>query len=209
METQGDQNPNLTPPTEFSKELDNINSITKLLETIAHFPSSLRRTFRGEMVHQDKDGNNLWVQGSKPVFVMMNLEKNIPLKIKKEMPWGETKEVYVPNDEAIEEVISILTFAGVNQISPVGFNTPDNYLEDLKEFECKLAALLALKQKSWGLDKELLPMIQFKLKTIVQDIRSHSINGTLLKTLQTTVQRVEQYIENANAPKRGMSLNPY
>ena len=58
-------------------------------------------------------------------------------------------------------------------------------------------------------DKELLPMIQFKLKTIVQDVRSLSVKGKLLQAIQTTVSRVEQYVENEQGQKRKGFLNPY
>src|SRR5690606_13621468 len=112
------------------------------------------------------------------------------------------------NDEAIDEVLSMLKFMGINQINPIGFNTTENYLADLLEFECKLAAVLALKQRSWGLDKEMLPMIQSKIKTLVQDARSLSVQGKVLLALQTTVQRVEQSIEGQKQ-SRFEKASPY
>jgi len=60
------------------------------------------------------------------------------------------------------------------------------------------------------MDKELLPMIHFKIKTIVQDVRLLSVKGKLLQAIQTTVSRVEQFIESDNQKKKGMmNANPY
>ena len=204
-------NPNLISSADLNKDLSSISSISKILNSISDYPNLIKRELRGEMLYEDDDGNTSWVQATKPTFVRMDMAKNKPLKKKEKMPWGDTKEIYVVNDEAIEEVISMMKFAGINQINPVGFNTEDNYQDDLKEFECKLAAVLCLKQKEWGLDKELLPMIQFKLKTIIQDVRSLSVKGKLLQAIQTTVSRVEQYVENDQNRKRGFmnNANPY
>lgn len=213
--TTPQSSPNLIPSGDLNREVSSLSSIAKLLDSISNYPNTIRRELRGEMLYEDEDGNTSWVQTSKPAFIKLNYSTNKPFKIKQQMPWKnekgefERKEVYVVNDEAIEEVISMIKFAGINQINPVGFNTEDNYLEDLKEFECKLAAVLMLKQKEWGLDKELLPMIQFKLKTIVQDVRSLSVKGKLLNAIQTTVSRVEQYIDNEQGQKRRGFLNPY
>jgi len=116
--------------------------------------------------------------------------------------------MYVPNDEAIEEILSMLKFAGINQVTPITNIDEANILDDLKEFECKLASVLCLKQKDWGIDKELLPMTQFKIKTIVQDARFMCMNGGILKALQTTVQRVEQAYEGDKQMKK-MINSPY
>lgn len=200
---------NLIPSSDVGKGMDSLGSISKLLASISDFPNLLRRKLRGEMLYEDKEGNCTWVQGVKPAFVQMDFITNKPKKVKIQMPWGKEKEIYVTNDEAIEEILSQLDFMGVNQINPLGYNDPENYLEDLKEFECKLAAVLALKQKEWGLDKELLPMLQLKLKTLVQDVRSLSVKGNLLKTVQTTVQRIEQHIEKEQINKKRFETSPY
>lgn len=208
--------PNLIHSADMNKDLSSISSISKILNSIADFPTLIRREFRGEQLYEDEKGAIHWVQATKPIFIMIDYKTNKPIKVKQEMPWNdknnqpEIKEVYIANEEAIEEVISIMKFGGVNQINPVGFNTEDNYLDDLNEFECKLAAVLCLKQKEWGMDKELLPMIQFKIKTLMQDVRSLSVKGKLLNAIQTTVSRVEQYVENDSQRKRGMGqVNPY
>ena len=202
------QDQNLIPAGEISRELDSIESIAKLLKAIKEMPITLRRKFRGESLYTDKEGNSTWVQNTKPTFVVIDYQTDKPVKIKVTKPWGDIEEVYIANDEAIDEVISVIEFMGVNEISPVGFNTPDNYQDDLREFECKLAALLALKQKEWGMDKELLPMAMQKIKTLIQDVRSLSVNGKFLKQIATNTQRVEQYVQNDSQPGR-KNFNPY
>ncbi len=194
--------------SQMQEAMQGMASLTKLLLEISNYLVLLRREFRGEAMYQGEDGRNTWVQVSKPVFIRVDFKSGKPLKEKVMMPWNEKKEVYVPNDEAIDEVLSILKFSGINQISPIGYNTESNYLDDLKEFECKLAAVLCLKQKEWGLDKELLPMYQFKIKTIVQDVRSMSVKGGTLKALITSVQRVEQMVEG-DVTKKKIGGSPY
>jgi hypothetical protein len=142
------------------------------------------------------------------MFVKMDFKTNKPMKQMVKSMDGKEIETYIPNDEAIDEILSMLKFLGINQISPLGKIGFDNYMDDLREFECKLAAVLCLKQKEWGLDKELLPMMQTKIKTIVQDVRSMSVEGIMLKSLQTTVQRVEQLIEGDGVKKRE-KVSPY
>jgi len=206
---QPNKSQNYTTPNQLQEAVQGMASLTKLLMDISNQLNALRMEFRGEALYQYEDGKVEWIQVSKPVFVKMDYKSNKPLKKKQKMPWGEEKEIYVANDEAIDEIISMLKFAGVNNINPIGFNQPDNYLDDLKEFECKLAAVLCLKQKEWGLDKELLPMYQFKIKTIVQDVRSMAVNGNTLKSLISTVQRVEQVIEGETQKKKLNISSPY
>ena len=202
------ENNNLIPSGEINREMDSIESIAKIIKAINNLPITLRRKFRGESLHRDVDGNSTWVQASKPTFVVIDYATDKPKMEMVKMPWGEEEEKYIANDEAIDEVLSMIEFMGVNEINPVGFNTPDNYQDDLKEFECKLAALLAMKQKEWGIDKELLPMLHQKIKTLVQDVRSLSINGKFLKQIATNTQRVDQYVQHENQG-RSKSFGPY
>jgi len=208
IQTQSNQQlgGNYSMPSQIKEVSDTMASLTKLLLEVSNTLISMRREFRGEAMFQDEEGGSHWIQISKPAFVKINFVTGRPIMKKVMMPWKEEKLIYVPNDEAIDEVLSMLKFAGVNQISPIGFNPEDNYQDDLREFECKLAAVLALKQKEWGLDKELLPMIMFKIKTLVQDVRSMSVKGGTLKAIQTTVSRVEQVIEGERNKKQ---LSPY
>ncbi len=199
---------NVVMPSQIAETAQVMASLTKLLLEASNVLIFLRREFRGEAVYQDGEGNNHWVQISKPLFVRVDLKTGKPLMKRVKMPWNEVKDIYIPNDEAIDEIISMLKFAGINQVTPIGNISSDNYLDDLLEFECKLAGVLALKQEEWGLDKELLPMIQFKIKTIVQDARSMAVNGNVLKALQTSVQRVEQAFEGERYPRKDKS-GPY
>jgi|SRR3972149_1830892 len=199
---------NYTMPSQLQEALSSMSSLTKHLLEISKTLTFLRREFRGEALYQDDKGNQTWIQTSKPIFVKVDFKTNKPLMEKVKMPDGTEKDVYVANDEAIDEILSMLKFAGVNQITPISNIEFDNYMDDLREFECKLAGVLCLKQREWGLDKELLPMMQFKIKTIVQDVRSMSVKGMTIKILQTTVQRVEQLIEGDGTKKRE-KVSPY
>jgi hypothetical protein len=204
--------PSTTSPSQMQEAVQSMASLTKLLLEVSNYLNVLKREFRGEAMYQSEDGRTTWVQVTKPVFIRVDFKSGKPIKMKEKMPWGnppEEKEVYIPNDEAIDEILSMLKFSGINQISPIGFNQPANYLDDLKEFECKLAAVLCLKQKEWGMDKELLPMYQFKIKTIIQDVRSMSVNGNTLKSLISTVQRVEQFIEGGENKTKKVSNSPF
>jgi hypothetical protein len=195
-EQQYQPSSNYAYPSQMQDAGKALASITNLLLAGSEVLLSLRREFRGEALWQGEDGSQHWVQVTKPLFVKVTPGTRNPVKIMKVMPWKETVEVYLANDEAIEEILSNLKFAGVNNITPLAATTEDNYLDDLKEFECKLASTLALKQRCWGVDKEVLSLLQFKIKTIVQDARSLAVKGRTLEALQRTIQRVEQMIDN-------------
>ena len=182
-----------------------LSSIGGLLKESENLLPMLRREFRGEAIQQYNDGSFEYIQTSKPLFIRLTYETNEPIKVTAKYKTGD-KGVYVPNDEAIEEILSILKFMGLNNISRLTNISENTILDDLMEFECKLASILALKQKQWGIDKELLPMIQTKIKTIVQDARYMACNGSTLKAIQKTVQRVESYHEGDQPRKK---LSPY
>ena len=195
MEQQNKNTGSLVFPDQVKDLTNQLYSVVKILNEIPQHLSNLRRIFRGEVYWQDDKGSSYWIQMVKPVFVKVDFKTGIPLKEKVKMPWGEQKEIFIPNDEAIEEVLSILSFMGMNQITPITNLSEDNILDDLKEFELKLASLLTLKQKEWGLDKELYHMTMSKIKTLVQDVRYMARQGTTLKTVQINVQRIENVIE--------------
>ncbi len=180
-------------------------SIAGLLREADNLLPILRSEFKGEVIVQYDDGSVESVQVSKPLFVKLDFKTNKPIKIIKKYRTGE-KEIYVSNDEAIEEVLSMLKFMGLNKITALTNLKEQNILDDLKEFECKLAAVLMLKQKEWGLDKELLPTTMTKIKTIVQDARYMCCNGSTIKAIQKTVQRIESFNEGE---KKGRGRGPY
>jgi len=200
---------NVSYPTQLVAATQNLMSILKILSDSGKTLSLLRRKFRGEALVENNDGSSIWIQISRPMFLLVDVETEKPIKKKIEMPDGEIREVFVPNDEAIENVLAMLEFMGFNQITPITNISEDIFLDDLREFECKLAGILALKQKSWGLDKELLPMEQMKIKTLIQDVRAMPINGGTLKAIQTNVQRIEQLIEGDRAQKKQLGSSPY
>jgi len=180
-------------------------SIAGLLREADNLLPILRSEFKGEATIQFDDGAVENVQISKPLFVRMDYKTNKPLKVMKDYRSGK-KEIYVVNEEAVEEVLSMLKFMGLNKITTLTNLSEKNILEDLKEFECKLAAVLMLKQKEWGLDKELLPTNMTKIKTIVQDARYMCCNGSTIKAIQKTVQRIESFSEGTD---KGRRSGPY
>jgi len=205
---QQQQGRNYFYPNQMQELANSVSSLTKLLLESSQTLSVLRRELRGESLFQSEDGQSHWVQLSKPTFVKTEPLTQAPLKENVKLPDGTIKECYIPNDEAIEEVLSMFSAMGINKITPLTNLKEDIILEDLKQFECKLAAVLCLKQKEWGIDKELLPMLQTKISTMVQDARYQSREGLVLKALQTTVSRVEQSIEGG--PKQSkLNSSPY
>lgn len=180
-------------------------SIASLLKEADNLLPIIRNEFRGEATMQYDDGRIERVQVSKPLFIQYDYATNKPKKKKVTYISGE-REVYLVNDEAVEEVLSMLKFMGLNNISRITNIDEDTVLDDLLEFECKLAGILMLKQKEWGIDKEMLPMIMQKIKTLVQDARYMCVNGSTLKAIQKTVQRMEHSVEGE---KKGRGMGPY
>jgi hypothetical protein len=199
---------NLSYPDQLRNQAEQIVSTIKMLAEIPKSISTLRRVFRGEALYQSEDGSNQWVQVVKPMFILLDKQTRQPIKKKIKSPDGEEREVFLPNDEAIEEVLSMLNFMGMNQITPLTNLDENTVLDDLKEFECKLAGMLCLKQVDWGLDKAFMPMIQTKIKTIVQDARYLCVEGGTMKALTQQVSRIEQVLEGGKDFKK-VNMSPY
>lgn len=191
-------------PTQTESEKA-LASIATLLKEATNTIPVLRREFRGEALYRHDNGSMSYVQITKPVFIVVNPETEEPVMEEVLIKNSEgnliKKKQFVPNDEAIEEVLSQLKFMGINQITLLTNIDENTIMDDLREFECKLAGLLALKQKVWGIDKELLPMTMAKIKTIVQDARYQACEGSTLKAIQKTVSRVEQVLETTREKK--------
>jgi len=202
------KNKNLAYPDQIRSQAEQIVSTIKMLSEIPKSISTLRRVFRGEALYQAEDGSSQWIQVVKPMFILLDKQTRKPLKKTTKMPDGEVREVYLPNDEAIEEILSQLYFMGMNQITPLTNLDENTVIDDLREFECKLAGILALKQVAWGLDKALMPMIQTKIKTTVQDARYLCVNGGTMKALTQQVQRIEQVLEGEKSLKN-IKSSPY
>lgn len=182
-------------PDQIRTQAQDIASTVRVLLEIPKSISTLRRVFRGEALYHSQLGTTEWIQTVKPIFIKLDPITREPIKQKIKTPEGEIREIYLPNDEAIEEILSQLYFMGVNQITPFTNLSSDNVLDDLKEFECKLAGILSLKQIEWGLDKSLMPMIMTKIKTVVQDTRYMCVNGATMRAISQQVSRIEQVIE--------------
>jgi len=194
---------NVSYPDQIRSSVEQIVSTTKLILEIPKSISTLRRVFRGEALYQSEDGSSNWVQIVKPVFVILDVQTRKPIKQLIKDPNGEERMIFIPNDEAIEELLSQLYFMGVNPITALTNLDENTIMDDLKEFECKLAGLLTLKQVNWGLDKAYMPMVMTKIKTVVQDIRYMCLNGGTLKALTQQVSRIEQVLEGEKQKKVG------
>ena len=186
---QPQQQRSYTYPNQLGELSNAVSSLTKLLLESSNTLSVLRRELRGEGLIELEDGRTQWVQVCKPVFVKVNNITEEPMKQKVKIA-GEEREIFVPNDEAIEEILSIFSSMGLNKVTPLTNLKEDTILDDLRIFGCKLAACLCLKQKEWGLDKEMLPMTMTKIYTMIQDARYQAREGTVLRALTTTVQRI-------------------
>ena len=206
--SQSNQNRNLVFPDQIRDQTQQIASTIKMLMEIPKSISTLRRVFRGEALYQSDDGNSTWVQTVKPVFIKLDPMTREPIMEEITLPNKEKRKVYIPNDEAIEEVLSQLFFMGMNPITPLTNLSEDNVLDDLKEFECKLAGVLMQKQLAWGLDKSIMPMIMTKIKTVVQDARYMCVQGGTMKAMSQQVSRIEQVIEGDRTLKQKMA-SPY
>ena len=205
QQTNPQETRNVSYPDQLRNQAEQIVSTVKMLAEIPKSIATLRRTFRGEALYQGDDGTNQWIQIVKPAFVKLDPYTRQPLKNKIKMPDGEEREVYLPNDEAIEEILSQLFFMGMNQITTLTNLDENTVLDDLREFECKLSALLCLKQVQWGLDKALMPIQMQKIKTIIQDSRYLCVNGSTMKALTQQVSRIEQILKGGKKLKK---LNP-
>jgi hypothetical protein len=187
------QNFNVAYPDQTDLRKD-LNSLINMLKESTRMLTSLRREMRGEVL-MEFNNESFWVQMIKPKFVKVDMKTGIPYKQKTKLPDGSDKEVYVTNDEAIEEVLSLLRSMGINDTTKLTDLDESTIITDLRLFEKKLASLLCLKQKEWGIDKEILPLLQLSLGTMVQDARYQAKDGAVLVSLQKSVQRIEQVIE--------------
>lgn len=181
------------PSQTTSRNNEELKNLVDLLSKYTDMLPNLRRELRGEDKWKDpKTGDVFWVQTTKPVFVKLDNKTRKPLRRENKLTG---RKEYIPNEEAIEEVLRILRSMGVNSITPITSLEENDIIMDLREFEMKLSALLAAKQVEWGLDKEMMPLLKTQLSTMVQDARFVCKNGNLLKAIMRSVQRIEQSIE--------------
>lgn len=187
-----------TSPSQVKpQDAQDLASLSRLLMEMEDVLGLLRREFRGEALFSDKEGNQAWVQVTKPIFIKKD-RYGKPIMQEFKMG-GIEKEIFITHDEAIEELIMILKFSGINKITPITTISEAEIIDDLREIECKVAALLCLKQKEWGIDKELLPIKMAEIKTIIKDARYLAKDGAILKAIKTSVTRIEQAMEGSRA----------
>ncbi len=199
---------NATYPSQMKdQDVEDFTNLVKLLTQYGDLLEVIRKEWLGLGIIHDENNNPLWVQISKPILVMKgNDGKPISKPHSNKSLAATGKLEYIPNTDAVEELLSMLKCMGINSITPLSTIDNDNIMDDLKEFEKKLASLLCLKQIEWGLDKELMPMLMTKIKTLVQDARLVAKEGNLLRALMKSVQRIEQSVEQ---PKQQQSFNPF
>jgi len=200
---QQNQNPagNYQMPAQVTQDLtDNAFQIVKVLTEHNDFLTVFKRELRGEQLFEDDKGTKMWIQVDKPMFI--KLDKNdAPIMIKDSI---SKKNVYVCNDEAVNEVCNILKMCGLNQIAPLTNITAEEIREDLLEMECKIAMLLAVNRKKWGLYKSGYPIAVGKLKVLIKDARYRAKDGTVLRALRTMTTRMEQSSEIKQPQKQGI-----
>lgn len=122
---------------------------------------------------------------------------------------GKWKKKYSPiikNTEGINEILRILRFMGLNKVSILTNLNEDQINAKLRTFEMKLADLLFLKRRDWGIDKEYMPMIYHLIISIVEDAFFRAKDGNLVKTLRSTYQRVESSSEDKGHKRFGGGL---
>jgi hypothetical protein len=184
-----------------------LNTFINMLKESSNTLITLRRTMKGEAL-MENNNKTYWVQLTKPKFVKMDLKTNKPLKQMVQYEGEEPREIYVPNDEAIEEVLSLLSSMGINNTTKLTDLSEPTILTDLRLFEKKLAAFLCLKQKEWGIDKEELPLLQLSLGTMVQDARYQAKDGAVLVSLQKTIQEIKQVVDQSSN-KSKLTMTPF
>ena len=166
-------------PSQITQDLqDNALQIVRVLTEHESFLEVIRREMRGE-------------QREDPIRIIAN-----------------GSQEYICNEEAINEILSILKMCGLNPIAPLTNITNDEILEDLLEMECKIAMLLAVNRKKWGLNKAEYPIAVGKLKVLIKDARYRAKDGTVLRALRTMTTRMEQSAEvKKEKPSIGGMLN--
>ena len=186
-------------PSSIEDLKDSVPQLVKVLTEHDSFLNIIRREMRGEQFFQDESGETSWVQVDKPMFVKLD-KNNKPLRRLNE----KTKHYdYLVNDDAINEVISILKSCGLNPITPMTNISEEEIRADLMEMESKVAVLLAVKRKVWGIDKAEYPAAVGKIKILIKDARYRAKDGTVLKALRTITSRIEQATDGGNRKTMG------
>ena len=195
-------------PSYMADELRDSVQLVKVLTEHDTFLDIIRREMRGEQLYQDESGEASWVQVDKPMFVKLDRHDKPIRKFN-----DKTKrEEYIANDDAVNEVLSILKNCGLNPITPLTNINEEEIRADLLEMESKVAVLLAVKRKEWGIDKAGYPAAVGKIKILIKDARYRAKDGTVLKALRTITSRIEQATDHVGKKTMGermSKMSPY
>ncbi|GAG92854.1 unnamed protein product, partial [marine sediment metagenome] len=114
--TQGSQpsSSSYSYPDQLRIATQQLHSMVKMLSDIPGSLPTLRRVFRGEVLYQDESGASTWIQVVKPMFIKTDPTTELPVMQIVSLPDKTQKNSFVPNDEAIEEILSMLYFLGLN-----------------------------------------------------------------------------------------------
>ena len=175
-------------PSAINEDIRDSIQLVRVLTEHDDFLNIIRREMRGEQLYQDESGETYWVQVDKPMFIKLD-KQNKPIRIfnTKTKKWE-----YVVNDDGVNEVISLLKSCGLNPITPLTNINEEEIRADLMEMESKIAVLLTVKRKEWGIDKAEYPSAVGKIKILIKDARYRAKDGTVLKALRTITSRIEQ-----------------
>ena len=189
--SSNEQSTQLEYPSSVRKIQDDSVQFLKVLTDHRDMLTTIKHEFRGEQLYQTDEGETIWVQVDKPMFIKTDENEN-PVFITKK----DGRKEYVSNDDAINEIVDILKASGLNSISPLTIIDENEIRADLMEIESKVEVLLCIKRKKWGIDKALYPIIIAKIKTLIKDARYRAKDGQVLRAIKTITQRYEQTQDN-------------
>lgn len=113
--------------------------------------------------------------------------------------WETKRKPIINNNSAIEDIIRILRFMGLNKVSLLT-NIDDRVLNNkLRDFEHRLADLFFLKRKDWNMVKEEMPINYSMIVSIVEDAIYRAKDGGLLKVMRSNFQ-MQEYKDTSAKP---------
>ena len=186
------------------KDLEDTNQLLHVISDNKDFFERMKLDLYGQQPYTDEQGNTFYIQVDKPFFVVLD-ENDQPKKI----PCPYRKNVMVDLENAINSILTMLKFSGLNHISPFTNLTEEEITDDLMEIESKLAVLLANKRKKWGLDIAEYPIAVSNLKTIIKDARYRPLNGNILKAIRSVTQRIERALDSMPNKKGGQQYSTF
>lgn len=184
------------PASSVQQNIEEGIQLIRVLTEHETFLNILRQELRGEQLYQDEKGERYWMQTDKPTFVQLD-GNGKPLK-RQNSRTG--REEFVCNEDAINSVLQTLKMCGLNPVTPLTSIKEEEIRDDLLEMESKIAVLLTIKRRVWGIDKAEYPMVVGNLKVLIKDARYRAVNGTIIRALRTITSRIEQTSEHNRDP---------